>query len=86
MATTETDRQTAAKCVARLFQGWGHELRKKGGGGMSYGKEGQNKLTDFEKQILRESFEYFLKLIQGDKMEDMRKDPWVKSRDVDDMR
>ena len=83
--TTETDRQTAAKCVARLFQGWGHELRKKGGSGMGYGKEGENKLTDFEKQVLRESFDYFLQLIRGDKMVEMRKDPLMKSREVRDM-
>jgi len=60
---TETKEQTAAKCVARLFQGWGHEIRKKQSG-MSYGKEGSDKLTEFEKNVLKQAFDFFMELME----------------------
>jgi len=64
----ESDRQVAAKCVARLFQGIGHEIRKSGSG-IGYGEEGADRFTDFEKRLLKEAFDFFLDLIKGEKSE-----------------
>lgn len=59
-----TERETAALCAARLFQGWGHEIRKKGRSGVGYSQEGADKLTQFEKETLKEAFFFFLDIIQ----------------------
>ncbi len=61
-----TDRQMAAECVARLFQGMGHEIRKGGGSGVEYLEQGSNKLTENEKLLLKEAFGFFLGLIKGE--------------------
>ena len=71
---TETTRQTAAKCVARIFQGWGHEIRKDQTSGAAYSVEGYNKLTEYEKLVLKEAFDYMLELIEGREDKNIRKD------------
>jgi hypothetical protein len=61
-----TDSQVAAQCVARLFQGMGHQIRKGSGSGVEYLEQGTNKLTDNEKLLLKEAFDFFLGLIKGE--------------------
>jgi hypothetical protein len=60
------DRQMAAQCVARLFEGMGHEIRKKSGSGVGYLEEGSSQLTEYEKVLLKEAFDFFLGLIKGE--------------------
>lgn len=61
----ETDRQVAAMCVARLFQGMGHRIREDSGSGIGFQKEGASKFTEYEKYLLHEAFDFFLGMIQG---------------------
>ena len=63
----ENDRQIAAICVARLFQGKGGEIIKREMG-VGYREKGRALLTDDERDIMKEMFDLFLALIQGEKM------------------
>ena len=58
------DRQMAAECTARLFQGMGHKIRLKQSG-FAYQEEGSDKFTDIERSLLKEAFDFFLGLIKG---------------------
>ena len=62
----DTDRQVAAMCVARLFQGMGHKIRQESGSGIGYQAEGSSQLTDYEKKLLKEAFDFFVGLMKGD--------------------
>ncbi len=59
-----TDRQIAAQCTARLFQGMGHKIRIKQSG-FAYQEEGSDKFTEIEKGLLKDAFDFFLGLIKG---------------------
>jgi hypothetical protein len=68
MAEAQTPRQTAALCVARIFQGRGHELVKEAGKG--FGAVDEPSITDREKTVLEDLFNFFLVLIEGEGEED----------------
>ena len=65
----ETDRQVAAICVARLFQGMGHHIRKEGDSTVAYLGDGKSQITDYEKNLLKEAYDFFLGLIKGERQE-----------------
>lgn len=65
MSLTEKNRREAAKCVAMIFQGRGDEIIKKSDRGAGYGEEGRKSLTDDEKELMKDMFEFFLALIEG---------------------
>ena len=54
MATNE---QTAAMCVARVFQGYGHRIDGRE-------REIDDKISEFEKAILKDLYDFFLALIE----------------------
>jgi hypothetical protein len=61
---SNTDRQMAAQCTARLFQGMGHKIRLKQSG-FAHQEEGADIFTETEKGLLQEAFDFFLALIRG---------------------
>ena len=69
------DRQVAAICVARLFQGMGTKVVKIGAG-MGYDmNSGQtsSSFTEMEKQVLMDAFDAFLEMISGEKTDEKKK-------------
>lgn len=69
MSEMMTSRQTAAICVARIFQGRADELLK--GAGKGFGAEDEPTITDREKALLEDLFQFFLRLIEKGKEEEV---------------
>lgn len=63
MAEAQTSRQTAALCVARIFEGHGDKILA--GAGKGFGAQDEPTITDREKSLLEDLFEFFLRLIEG---------------------
>jgi hypothetical protein len=64
----EANRQMAAQCVARVFQGLGSKLIDDEGRG--FGSAPEPKISEREKVLIEDLFDFFLRLIEGEEEDD----------------
>ncbi|MFH0956318.1 MAG: hypothetical protein V1813_00485 [Candidatus Aenigmatarchaeota archaeon] len=68
MKEGEGNRQTAAMCVARIFEGRGSTMIDDEGRGFGSGPE--PRISEREKVLLEDLFDFFLRLMEGEEGDD----------------